>query len=80
MQFAKEQQGHHRTRQRADGNGEHAQQQRAQRAEHRHDEQEHAKQGGDAQRRDVTFGLLAGVIAVEHGPARKQLRLRETRF
>ena len=80
VQLAKEQQRHHRPRQRADGNGEHAQQQRAQRAEHRHDEQEHAKQGGDTQRRNITFGLLAGVIAVEHGPAGKQLCLRVAGF
>ncbi|SAI94527.1 Uncharacterised protein [Enterobacter cloacae] len=75
VQFTEQQQRHDRPRQRADGNGEQAQQQRTHGAKHRHNQQDHPEHRGDAKRGNILFSLLAGVIAVEHRPAREQLRL-----
>ena len=69
MQFAKQQQRHHRARQRTCGNGNQTQQQGFQGTKHCQDEQDNPKDRDDAQRGDVPFCLLAGVITVKHGTA-----------
>ncbi len=80
MQLAKQQQGGDGARQRAHGDGDEAQQQRTQGAEHRHNQQDHPQNGGDAEGRNIPFRLLAGVVAVKHGAARQQLRMGITCF
>ena len=80
VQLAKNQQRDDGACQRANADRNQTQQQRAQGTEHRHNQQNHPKQGGDTEGRNIPLCLLAGVIAVEHGPARQQLRLRILRL
>ncbi|MNZ11796.1 hypothetical protein D3C78_286620 [compost metagenome] len=80
MQLAKKGQRRNRARQRADADGDQAQQQRAQGAEDCHNQQNHPENRGDTEGGDILFRLLAGVVAVKYRPARQQLRLREMGF